>query len=43
MKDGHTRVNAIAKVCQDIILKEISKSPYFRNVTKRWSCNAQYF
>lgn len=33
MKDGYTRANAIAKVCQDIILKEISKSPYFRNVT----------
>lgn len=33
MKDGYTRVNAIAKVCQDIILKEISESPYFKNVT----------
>lgn len=33
MKEGYTRANAIAKVCQDIILKEISKSPYFRNVT----------
>lgn len=33
MQDGYTRVNAIAKVCQDIILKEISNSPYFKNVT----------
>lgn len=33
MKEGYTRVNAVAKVCQDIILKEISESPYFRNVT----------
>ena len=33
MKDGYTRVNAIAKACQDIILKEISESPYFKNVT----------
>lgn len=30
---GYTRANAIAKVCQDIILKEISKSSYFKNVT----------
>ena len=33
MKNGYTRVNAIAKACQDIILKEISESPYFKNVT----------
>ena len=33
MKDGYTRANAIAKVCQDIILNEIAKSPYFKNVT----------
>ncbi len=33
MKEGYTRANAIAKVCQDIILNEIAKSPYFKNVT----------
>ena len=33
IKNGYTRVNAIAKACQDIILKEISESPYFKNVT----------
>jgi len=33
MKAGYTRANAIAKVCQDIILNEIAKSPYFKNVT----------
>ena len=33
MKDGYTRANAIAKVCQDVILNEIAKSPYFKNVT----------
>lgn len=33
MKQGYTRANAIAKVCQDIILDEIAKSPYFKNVT----------
>lgn len=33
MEDGYTRVNVIAKVCQDIILKEISESSYFKNVT----------
>lgn len=33
IKIGYTRANAIAKVCQDIILKEISKSSYFQNVT----------
>ena len=33
MKEGYTRANAIAKVCQDIILNEIAKSVYFKNVT----------
>ncbi len=33
IKDGYTRANATAKVCQDIILSEIYKSPYFKNVT----------
>lgn len=33
MKEGYTRANAIAKVCQDIILKEIAQSSYFKNVT----------
>ncbi len=33
MKEGYTRANAIAKMCQDIILNEIAKSPYFKNVT----------
>lgn len=33
MKEGYTRANAIAKVCQDIILNEIAKSSYFENVT----------
>lgn len=33
MKDGYSRANAIAKVCQDIILNEISKSSYVKNVT----------
>lgn len=33
IKQGYTRANSIAKVCQDIILKEISKSSYFQNVT----------
>lgn len=33
MKEGYTRANAIAKVCQDIILKEIAESSYFNNVT----------
>ena len=33
IKEGYTRANAIAKVCQDVILKEISKSSYFKNVT----------
>ena len=30
---GYTRPNAIAKVCQDVILNLISKSTYFKNVT----------
>lgn len=33
LKEGYTRANATAKVCQDVILKEISKSSYFKNVT----------
>lgn len=33
MKEGYTRANAIAKVYQDIILNEIAKSSYFKNVT----------
>lgn len=33
MKEGYTRANAIAKVCQDIILNKIAKSSYFKNVT----------
>lgn len=33
MKEGYTRANAIAKVCQDIILNEIAQSVYFKNVT----------
>lgn len=33
IKLGYTRANAAAKVCQDIILKEISTSPYFQNIT----------
>lgn len=33
MKEGYTRANATAKVCQDIILNEIAKSSYFKNVT----------
>lgn len=33
MKDGYTKENAISKVCQDIISKEISESPYFKNIT----------
>ena len=33
IKLGYTRANAIAKVCQDVILNLISKSTYFRNVT----------
>ncbi len=28
LKKGYTRANASAKVCQDIILKEISNSPF---------------
>lgn len=33
VKEGYTNANASAKVCQDIILNEISKSPYLKNVT----------
>lgn len=33
IKEGYTKANAIAKVCQDVILNEIAKSPYFKNVT----------
>lgn len=33
IKSGYTRANSIARVCQDIILNEIAKSPYFKNVT----------
>ena len=33
IKEGYTKANAIAKVCQDLILYEISKSPYYKNIT----------
>lgn len=33
IKEGYTRANATAKVCQDIILNKIAKSLYFKNVT----------
>lgn len=33
IKIGYTRADATSKVCQDIILNEISKSTYFQNVT----------
>lgn len=33
IKEGYTRANATAKACQDIILNEIAKSSYFKNVT----------
>lgn len=33
IKNGYTRANAIAKVWQDIILNEIAKSSYFKNIT----------
>lgn len=33
IENGYTRANAIAKVCQDVILNEIAKSTYFKNIT----------
>lgn len=32
-KDGYSEANAVAKVCQDVILDAISRSPFNRNIT----------
>lgn len=33
IKDGYSEENAAAKVCQDVILDAISRSPFNRNIT----------
>lgn len=33
IEQGYTGVTATAKVCQDVILDKIAKSPYFKNIT----------